>query len=368
MDGIHFCERIIMKPFDLSKFRKSITKSLGIVEGFYDPHTWLDTGNYALNYRVSNDFFKGIPLDGKVTMFAGESGAAKSLIVCGNIVKYCQQHDVVTVIMDSEGAVERDWVRALGVNPDLDNISRLPVSTPNDCIAAIQALVKDYDEQTVGIEYKDLPPVLLIIDSLGMLSSETEKEQAEKGEMKGDKGIMAKQLKSLVKQCIRLFSGRQIGLIATNHTYKSQSMFEIDDTISGGGGFIFAASVVILMNKYKLKEDEDGNKTTNVRGIRSKMKVMKSRYAKPFEEVEIHIPWDGGMDRYSGLVDMFEKANVLTKEGNKLKYTDKSGAVHKYFRKDIPDSLLDQIMKEWEDSPVENGGVDETPKELIEND
>ena len=68
------------KPFDVSKFRKSITKSIdGISVGFNDPTDWISTNNYTLNYLISGDFHKGIPL-GKVTVFAGESGAGKSFI------------------------------------------------------------------------------------------------------------------------------------------------------------------------------------------------------------------------------------------------------------------------------------------------
>jgi len=63
------------RPFDLSKFRKDITKSIEVMSiGFHDPTDWLSTGNYALNYLISGDFNRGIPL-GKVTVFAGESGS-----------------------------------------------------------------------------------------------------------------------------------------------------------------------------------------------------------------------------------------------------------------------------------------------------
>jgi hypothetical protein len=65
------------KPYDFSKFRKEITKSIdGLSIGFNDPTDWISTGNYALNYLISGDFNKGVPL-GKVTVFAGESGQAK---------------------------------------------------------------------------------------------------------------------------------------------------------------------------------------------------------------------------------------------------------------------------------------------------
>ena len=75
----------MVKAFDVSKFRKTLTKSItGMSAGFNDPTDWISTGNYALNYLVSGDFNKGIPL-GKVTVFAGESGAGKSYICAGNL-------------------------------------------------------------------------------------------------------------------------------------------------------------------------------------------------------------------------------------------------------------------------------------------
>ena len=122
--------------------------------------------------------------------------------------------------------------------------------------------------------------------------------------------------------------------------------------VSHNSGFIYASSIVVAMQKRKLKEDEDGKKVTDVRGIRAACKVMKTRYNKPFENVEIKIPWETGMDPLSGLIDLFEKKNVLVKDGNKLKYIDKSGQEHKYFRSSIPERLLDQIMDEWDETRV----------------
>ena len=82
------------KPFDATKFRKSITKSIaGLGIGFNDPTDWVSTGNYALNYLISGDFNRGIPL-GKVTVLAGESGSGKSFIASGNIVKEAQKQGI----------------------------------------------------------------------------------------------------------------------------------------------------------------------------------------------------------------------------------------------------------------------------------
>jgi hypothetical protein len=87
------------------------------------------------------------------------------------------------------------------------------------------------------------------------------------------------------------------------------------------------------MRKLKLKTDADGNKTTTVNGIRSACKIMKTRYAKPFEAVQVEIPYSTGMSPHSGLVDLFEAKGLLKKEGNSLVYTTADGEIIKQFRK-----------------------------------
>jgi hypothetical protein len=127
-------------------------------------------------------------------------------------------------------------------------------------------------------------------------------------------------------------------------------MFDPDDKISGGQGFIYASSIVVAMKKLKLKEDEKGNKVSDVRGIRAACKVMKTRYAKPFEGVQVKIPYDTGMDPYSGLVDLFEKKGLLVQTGNRLKYIDSKGNEHIEFRKAWVGDKLDMIMAEFKET------------------
>jgi hypothetical protein len=105
------------------------------------------------------------------------------------------------------------------------------------------------------------------------------------------------------------------------------------------------------MKKLKLKEDEDGNKTSTVNGIRAKCKVMKTRYAKPFEDVEIKIPYTTGMDPYSGLIDLFEKQELLVKSGNRLKYVSPQGKEYLEYRKAWTGELLDMIMRDIIENP-----------------
>jgi hypothetical protein len=131
-------------------------------------------------------------------------------------------------------------------------------------------------------------------------------------------------------------------------------MFDPDDKISGGQGFIYASSIVVAMRKLKLKEDEDGNKISEVKGIRAACKIMKTRYAKPFESVQVKIPYETGMNPYSGLTDLIEAKGMLKKEGNSLVYTSSDGEIIKKFRKGWErndDGCLDTVMKDITANP-----------------
>jgi recombination protein RecA len=319
----------MVKSFDISKFRKSITKSIdGLGIGFNDPTDWISTGNYALNYLISGDFYKGVPL-GKVTVFAGESGAGKSYICSGNIIKAAQEQGIYVILVDSENALDEKWLKDLGVDTSDEKLLKLNMAMIDDVAKTISEFMKEYKL----MPNTERPKVLFVIDSLGMLLTPTDVNQFEAGEMKGDMGRKPKALTSLVRNCVNMFGSWNVGMVCTNHTYASQDMFDPDDKISGGQGFIYASSIVVAMRKLKLKTDEDGNKTTSVNGIRSACKIMKTRYAKPFESVQVEIPYSTGMSPFSGLVDLFEETGVLKKEGNSLIYTTKDGEIIKQFRK-----------------------------------
>jgi RecA/RadA recombinase len=333
------------KSFDPSKFRNSITKSIpGMSSGFNDPTDWISTGNYALNYRLTNDFKKGIPL-GKVSVFAGESGSGKSFLCSGNIVREAQKMGIFVVLVDTENALDEEWLQPLGVDTGEDKLLKLNMAMIDDVAKTISTFMKDF--KTMNDEER--PKVLFVVDSLGMLMTPTEVNQFDAGDLKGDMGRKAKALKALVTNCVNMFGSYNVGMVATNHTYASQDMFDPDDKISGGAGFIYASSMVVAMKKLKLKEDENGVKSSQVHGIRAKCKIMKTRYAKPFEEVELRIPYETGLSAYSGLFDLFEDLGLLEKSGNRYKYVTSDGEEIIEFRKNWSDEKLDIIIADFND-------------------
>ena len=211
----------------------------------------------------------------------------------------------------------------------------------------VAKVINDFVKEYKALPDTERPKVLFVVDSLGMLLTPTDVNQFEAGDLKGDMGRKPKALTALVRNCVNMFGSLNIGMVCTNHTYASQDMFDPDDKISGGQGFIYASSIVVAMRKLKLKEDEDGNKTTEVNGIRAACKIMKTRYDKPVESVQVKIPYSTGMSPYSGLIDMLEEEGFLKKSGNMLEYTSPTtGEVIKQFRKNFTNEHMDLMMSD----------------------
>jgi RecA/RadA recombinase len=353
-------------PIDMSKFRKRVDKSMpGLSYGFNDPRTWLNTGCYALNYLICNRFDGGIPLEGKFTMFAGDSGSGKSYIASANIVKDCQKKGVYVILIDTENALDESWLHALEVDTDISKMDKFSGATIDDVSQLMGAYIEQYREDHMSKPYADRPKVLFIIDSVGQLITPNNEKQFMEGDQKGDMGLKAKQITNMIKVVMAKIASQPIGLVVTNHVYDSQDQYK-PDTIPGGKALEFSSSVIVQMNKYLLKEDENGDKLTGgeVAGIRSTSVVRKSRYAKPFEKVYLNIPYDKGMDPYSGLFDLFLKMGLLVKDGVRYSYTSLAdGEVLTDYRKRYKaNGWLDRIMAEQElwDQPPPADGVDLT--------
>lgn len=349
----------------MTKFKKEQNKKLKIKDGFFDPLTWISTGNFALNKMMTGDYNRGVPV-GSATAFAGESGSGKSYIASGNIIKNALEEGVGVVLLDTEGAIKKTWATALGVDTDNDAIVRWNKRTINQVTATIADFVDGYSDDWAKMAREEQPPVLIIIDSLGNLETDAGVKQFNEGELRGDQGLFAKQLKSMMKNIIGSFDGFQLGVVGTMHTYINQNQYsDHEDIIAGGRGPIYLCDIVVNMNKTKLRDVEEvldektgkmkKKKAKEVQGIVSKIKCVKSRYAKPFSEVEVQIPYDRGMDPYSGLFELFEK-KVFRKDGQGFVYMSKEQNKEiKLKRSQMDNMFFDQVMREWDDSSIPTG-------------
>lgn len=292
-------------------FLGSVTKDLekaGInVGASQPPRYWFSTGNYVLNKIVSGSFLNGIP-QGRITCFTGPSGAGKSFLAA-NAMREAQKQNAHIITLDSENALDDDFVGKIGVDTT-ENYTYVPVDTIPQVKKVISSVIKGYKNE-YGEDNEDAPKVLIVIDSLDMLMTETEQEHFEKGVSKGDQGQRNKQLKAVLREFVQAIKHLNISIIVTAQVYKNQ------DILNGEGVWIvsdaikFSLSQIVMLTKLKLRDDA----TKDVAGIRMKCEGYKTRFTKPFQAVTIEVPYDTGMDPYNGLLDVALKMNLIEKKG-----------------------------------------------------
>ena len=289
--------------------------------------------------------------------------SGKSYLASANLVKNAQKQGILCVIVDTENAIDEEWLSKLGVDTSENMLLKVSIGEVDVCAKFISEFVKGYKDDYSDIPPADRPGVLFIIDSLGMLQTPVDVAQFQSGDIsKGSFGTRAKALRALIINSVNLVAEHNIGLVMTNHVRQSSDQYSPDDIISGGDSQIFAASIVIAMKKGKLKEDDSGNKTSEINGIRAMCTIYKSRFNHKalYKKVEIKIPFESGMDPESGLFQFFEDEKMLIKEGNRYSYTGPSGTF-KEFRKNISSDQYQILM---DDYPSFIESVKPTPEQL----
>lgn len=308
-------------------FLKKVTSDLeksGIHVGASEPpRYWTSTGNYVLNKIISGNFNKGIP-QGRITAFSGPSGAGKSFLVA-NAVREAQKEGAHIVILDSENALDDDFMNAIGVDTET-NYTYIPVDTIPECKKVASAVIGGFNKE-YGDD-PDAPRLMICIDSLDMLLTETESEQFDKGITKGDQGQRNKQLKAMLRGFVQNVKRPNIQMILTSQVYKNQ------DVMNGEGVWIvsdavkFSLSQIVLLTKLKLKVKD----SREVAGIRMKCHGYKTRFTKPFQDVVIEVPYESGMDPHNGVLDVAKEMGIVIQKG--ARYTVK-GEDTSWYAKDF---------------------------------
>jgi RecA/RadA recombinase len=315
-------------PF-LKDFKKALSKVDTVNIGLMKPHGWLSTGNYALNRALSGDFTRGIPL-GRMALWAGPAGSGKSFIST-NIARHAQAEGYHILVLDSENSLDVDYMRKIGMTVDEEHLTYTQVTTIEDVNRVMAEFFSGYIK-AYGKDNMDAPKVLIILDSLAMLSSTTEMENYNKsGEIKADQGILAKRRKAMLRMVCNHIARLPIAFVATDHVYPQDVMLG-DGPWAITNSTKFSASTIGIVTKLKLKEDKE------VIGVRMRFETYKSRFAKMGTKVELEVPYNEGMHAASGLVELLEEMGVIAKgtqvgekllyvtevEGEKIKFKDET--------------------------------------------
>ena len=296
---------------------------------------YLDSGSYIFNALVSGSIHGGFS-GNKITAIAGESSTGKtffSLAVVRNFLDH--NPDGVVLYFDTESAITRSLLDSRNI--DTDRVVVLNVVTIEEFrTKALQAVDKylKYSED-------ERQPMLFVLDSLGMLSTEKEITDA-----LADKNVRDMTKSQLVKGAFRMLTLKlgqaKIPLLVTNHTYDVIGSYVPTKEMGGGSGLKYAASTIIYLSKSKEKDGKE------IIGNIIKAKTAKSRLSKENQEVKIRLYYDErGLDRYYGLLELGEEGGMWKNmagrydmgDGKKIYAKEIYKNPEKYFTEEVMEKL-----------------------------
>ena len=270
-----------------------------------DCDSFVDTGSFIFNALVSGSIFGGLPSN-KITALAGESSTGKTFFALSIVKNFLQTNPAAQVIyFETESAITKSMLSTRGI--DVTRLGLVPVTTVQEFRTQAIKVVDEYTKLPIA----DRPPLMFVLDSLGMLSTTKEVEDAAAG--KETRDMTRAQIVKSIFRILSLKLGRaNIPLIVTNHTYDVVGSYMPTKEMGGGSGLKYAASTIIYLSKSKEKDGKD------VIGNIIKCKAYKSRFTKENSIVSTRLYYDErGLDSYYGLLELGEKYGIFTKVGNR---------------------------------------------------
>jgi RecA/RadA recombinase len=229
------------------------------------------------------------------TMLAGPSKHFKTAFSLLMAAAYLRKYeDSILLFYDSEFGTPQEYFKTFNI--DLGRVIHTPVTD-------IEELKHDITKQLEEIKRGDR--VVIVIDSIGNLASRKETEDALDGKTAADM-TRAKQLKSLFRIVTPKLSLKDIPLIAVNHTYKTLEMYS-KDVVGGGTGSYYSADTIWIIGRQQEKEDNE------VTGYNFVINVEKSRYVKEKSKIPITVSFSGGIQKWSGLLDIAVEGGFINK-------------------------------------------------------
>ena len=290
-----------IKKFEFSKVGSildNISKNVPIlIEKEVKERTYISTGNYLLDSALSARLIGGGILAGRIFGLLGESGAGKSFIAYSLCKSAQRNQDYSVIYIDTENSIDLEGITKMGIDTSLDKFRLIRSNKVEDINMTLTQLLDDLKQQKLaGYE---IPKILIVLDSIGMMSSNKEKEDLLKGDMKQDM-TRAKQLNSMFRSISSDLGYLDIPMVCCNHTYLSQGSMFPQEISKGGTGLIYSASVLGFLSKSKLKTGEEDDMDLGQSGITVLFKTSKNRLAKP-KKIRFDISFLNGLNAYTGL-------------------------------------------------------------------
>lgn len=283
---------------------------------------YIDTGNYSLNAIISGSVFGGVPI-GRLCGFFGPPATGKTLIVNKIIANAQKQYGLRPIYFDSEQALDKLVASRLGC--DITKIKHAPVELIEECKTQIMTtLTKCID---MGLKKK----IIICIDSVGGLNTAKELNDALDGKNASDMGLRAKQLKSLMNKLTFRAAKSETPIIFTNHIYESVGDLypSLVKKQPGGMSPLFIASLLVQLSTRNIKASDEkgeiGKLSDKITGVQLRAFVTKNRFVPPYLSTEMYLNFKTGLDRYSGLLDLAVKMDLIKRTGSTYVLNDEEG-------------------------------------------
>ena len=289
-----------VKKFEFSKVGSildNIAKSVPIqIEKEIKEKTFITTGVYLLDAALSARLLGGGIATNRITAFAGESGAGKSFL-CYSCAKQAQKIGYSVIYIDTEQAIDLEDLPKFGIDNSLEKFRLIRSNKVEDINITLSQLIEELKEQKLaGYE---LPKLMIVLDSLGQMASNKEKNDLLKGDIKVDM-TKAKALGSMFRSINTDLGFLDIPMLVANHTYLDINSMFPTEKLKGGNGLLYSASVIGFMSKSKLKTGEEDDMDLGSSGISVLFKTAKNRMARP-KKIRFDISFANGMNPYTGL-------------------------------------------------------------------
>ena len=314
-----------IKKFEFSKvgtILDNIAKSVPIlIEKEIKEKTFITTGVFIVDAAMSGRLLGGGIATNRISVFAGESGAGKSFM-CYSCTKHAQKAGYSVIYIDTEQAIDLEDLPKYGVDNSLEKFRLIRSNKVEDVNMLLTQLVDDLKKQK--LDGYEMPKLMIVIDSLGQMASNKEKNDLLKGDIKQDM-TKAKALGSLFRSINTDLGYLNIPLLVANHTYLTLDLFP-KSVMKGGNGLLYSASVIGMMSKSQLKTGQEDDMDLGASGISVLFKTQKSRLAKP-KKIRFDISFAHGMNPYTGL-DAFCRPEYFDQIGiacGKMDIDKKSG-------------------------------------------
>lgn len=308
---------------------------------------WISTGSYSFNRVLSGSYKKGIA-NNRVVVFAGPSGVGKS-VVCARLCRNAQKKGYTIAYFDSENAIDDDFMRNFGV--DTDALISIPVSTISEFRNKAIKLMKEWRKENGEA------PLMIFCDSLGNLAGSKEMNDVEEGKHASDMGQRAKELRSTARMLTIEAAQNFVPVICTNHSYEQSAANPQAAPItkmSGGEGFMYAASVVVYLKKKEIKEVQENSVGDNVKvktGNIMTAKSQKNRLVPEGMSGEMYVDFTQGIQPYYGLLEDACEFGFIEPKGPRyyVKHLDKTVFEKQLYTKEVFSSILDELNAKVEE-------------------